>query len=112
MEIKGDKILIREVQVETKSVGGIYLVDMRANDDGEEQQSRVGIVEGLGDGGLHSSGLQRVDPHNICGLGDAVLVSKMGDFRYCIRGVTYFIVGSSSVLAVLNDEERKSLGIR
>lgn len=88
----GDKVLVKRVEAESKTAGGIVLPDTA------KEKPKRGIVQAVGDGKLLENGERSKMQLN---KGDEVLFSSYAGTEIKIDGEEYLIVEESEVLAVL-----------
>jgi len=96
MKVKplADKVLIKRLEAENKTKGGIVLPDTA------KEKPRRGKVVSIGDGKLLDNG-KRSDFQ--VKKGDAVLFTSYGGTEIKIDGEEYLIMEESDVLAVIED---------
>ena len=87
-----DKVLIKRLEAETKTKGGIVLPDSA------QEKPRRGKVISLGDGKLLDNG-QRSEFQ--VKVGDIVLFSSYGGTEIKLDGQEYLIMDESDIMAVL-----------
>lgn len=109
MQIHGDYILLDELIPQQKSAGGLFLVDCAEEEDGQSKP-RFGRVVGYGPGAWDMAGAHMIVPETRVKVGDAVLLSKVGDYRYMWNGKTRLITKTANVVATLSKEECSGLG--
>lgn len=93
----GDRVVVRRMTDEeagTTSASGIIIPDTVSKEKPEQ-----GIVIAVGAGRWDEDGEKRI-PMDVT-VGDRVVFSKYGFDEIKVAGVEYFIVSSSSVLAIL-----------
>lgn len=93
----GDRVVVRRMTDEengTKSASGIIIPDTVSKEKPEQ-----GIVIAVGPGRFDEDGEKRI-PMDVA-VGDRIVFSKYGYDEVKIAGEEYFIVSSSSILAVL-----------
>jgi len=89
-----DKVLIRRMESEDQTAGGIYLPDQA------KEKPRQGTVEALGDGKCledGSRGAFQVKP------GDRVLFSSYAGNDVKVDEEEYLVMGEEDILAILKD---------
>jgi chaperonin GroES len=89
----GDKVLIKRVEAESKTAGGIVLPDSA------KEKPKRGIVQAVGDGKLLDNG-QRSKLQVT--KGDEVLFSSYAGTEIKIDSEEFLIVDESEILAVLS----------
>jgi len=89
----GDRVLIKRVEEEAKSKGGIIIPDTA------KEKPQEGIIIALGTGKTNDDG--KKIPFEVK-KGDRVLVSKYGGTEIKIDGTEYKILSSDDILAVLD----------
>lgn len=87
----GDKVLVRRLEAEEKTAGGIVLPDTA------KEKPRRGTVEAVGAGKLSDDG-ERI-PLQVK-KGDEVLFTSYGGTEIKIGGTDYLILEESDILAV------------
>jgi len=87
-----DKVLIKRVDEETKTAGGIIIPDTA------KEKPSEGIVEAVGNGFRTEDG--KVLPMSVK-VGDRVLFAKWGGTEVKLGGETRLIVKESDILAVV-----------
>ncbi len=88
----GDKVLVKRVEAESKTAGGIVLPDTA------KEKPKRGIVQAVGDGKLLENGERskmQVDK------GDEVLFSSSAGTEVKIDGEEFLIIDENEILAVL-----------
>jgi chaperonin GroES len=88
----GDKVLVRRLEAEEKTAGGIVLPDTA------KEKPRRGKVEAVGEGKLSDKG-ERIALQ--VKKGDQVLFSSYGGTEIKLSGEEYLILDESDILAVL-----------
>ncbi len=88
----GDKVLVKRVEAESKTAGGIVLPDTA------KEKPKRGIVQAVGDGKLLDNGERSKMQVN---KGDEVLFSSYAGTEIKIDGEEYLIVEEGEVLAIL-----------
>jgi len=89
----GDKVLVKRVEAESKTAGGIVLPDTA------KEKPKRGIVQAVGDGKLLENGgrsKMQVDK------GDEVLFSSYAGTEVKIDGEEFLIIDENEILAVLS----------
>ena len=86
-----DRVLVRRVEEEQKTAGGIIIPDTA------KEKPQEGAVVALGPGRTDENG--KVIPMNVK-VGDKVLYSKYGGTELKYEGVNYLIMSESDILAV------------
>ncbi len=89
----GDKVLVKRVEAEGKTSGGIVLPDTA------KEKPRRGTVEAVGEGRVLESGKRSKLQVK---KGDEVLFSSYGGTEVKIDGVEYLIMGEEDILAIVN----------
>lgn len=94
MNIKplADKVLIKRVEAETKTKGGIVLPDTA------KEKPRRGKIISIGDGKLLDDGSRSTLQVKV---GDLVLFSSYGGTEIKIDGEEYLIMEESDIMAIL-----------
>jgi len=94
MKIKplADKVLIKRVEAETKTKGGIVLPDTA------KEKPRRGKIVSVGDGKLLDDGSRSEIQVKV---GDLVLFSSYGGTEIKINGDEYLIMEESEIMAIL-----------
>lgn len=93
-----DRVVVRPLTDEeagTVSASGIIIPD-----SAKQEKPEQGVVVAVGDGKLDSDGEKRI-PMDVK-VGDKVVFSKYGFDEIKVDNKDYFIVGESSILAILN----------
>lgn len=88
----GDKVLVKRVEAEEKTAGGIVLPDTA------REKPRRGTVEAVGEGRLLDSGERSKLQVK---KGDVVLFTSYGGTEIKIDGQEYLIMGEEDILAVM-----------
>ncbi len=88
----GDKVLVKRVEAEEKTAGGIVLPDTA------REKPRKGTVEAVGDGRVLESGERSTLQVK---KGDTVLFTSYGGTEIKINGEEYLIMGEEDILAVM-----------
>jgi chaperonin GroES len=88
----GEKVLIKRVEAESKTAGGIVLPDTA------KEKPKRGIVQAVGDGRLLDSGERSKMQVS---KGEEVLFSSYAGTEVKIDGEEYLIIDESEILAVL-----------
>ena len=88
----GDKVLVRRLEAEEKTAGGIVLPDTA------KEKPRRGKVEAVGEGKLSDKG-ERIALQ--VKKGDEVLFTSYGGTEIKLAGEEYLILDESDILAVL-----------
>ena len=88
----GDRILVKRVEAEEKTAGGIVLPDTA------KEKPKEGIVVALGQGKLLDSG-ERADPQ--LKVDDRIIFTSYAGTEVKINGQEYLIMGEDDVLAVV-----------
>ena len=89
----GDKVLVKRMEAESKTAGGIVLPDTA------KEKPKRGVVQAVGDGKLLENG-QRSKLQ--VAKGDEVLFSSYAGTEIKIDGEEFLIVDESEILAVLS----------
>jgi chaperonin GroES len=87
-----DKVLVKRVEAETVTKGGIVLPDAA------KEKPREGIILALGDGKLLDDGKR--SPFQVS-TGDHVLFSSYAGTEIKMDGEEYLIMGEDDILAVI-----------
>lgn len=88
----GDKVLVKRVEAESKTAGGIVLPDTA------KEKPKRGVVQAVGDGKLLDNGERSQMQVN---KGDEVLFSSYAGTEIKIDGEEFLIIDESEILAVL-----------
>ncbi len=88
----GDKVLVRRLEAEEKTAGGIVLPDTA------KEKPRRGKVEAVGEGKLSDKGDRMALQVK---KGDEVLFTSYGGTEIKLAGDEYLILDESDILAVL-----------
>ncbi|HSW46816.1 MAG TPA: co-chaperone GroES [Phycisphaerae bacterium] len=88
----GDKVLVKRVEAESKTAGGIVLPDTA------KEKPRRGVVQAIGDGKLLDSGKRH--PLAVA-KGDEVLFSSYAGTEVKVDGEELLILDENDILAVL-----------
>jgi chaperonin GroES len=87
-----DRILVKRVEEETKTAGGLYIPDTA------KEKPQKGLVVAVGNGKIQEDGsLRKLDVK----AGDKVLFSKYSGNDIKIDGVEHLILREDDVLAIL-----------
>ena len=89
----GDKVLVKRLEAESKTAGGIVLPDTA------KEKPKRGIVQAVGDGKLLDNGDRSKMQVN---KGDEVLFSSYAGTEIKIDGEEFLIVEEGEILAVLS----------
>lgn len=108
MRVHGDYILCDELIPQQKSRGGIII--MASEEEDGTSLPRFGRVVSMGDGHWDLSGSRWIDPATRVKVGDVVLLSKVGDYRYVWNGKPRLITKATNVVGTLTEEEANELG--
>ncbi len=88
-----DRILVKRIEEETKSKGGILIPDTA------KEKPQEGVVIAVGNGRVDDEGkVHPLDVHK----GDRVLIGKYSGSEIELEGVEHLIIREEDVLAVLN----------
>ena len=90
-----DRVVIKPVEREEKTKGGIYLPDTAS-----KERPMEGTILAVGDGRLDDNG-KRV-PMNVK-AGDKVLFAKYSGTEYKVDDVEYLILSEKDILGVIQD---------
>ena len=88
----GDKVLVKRVEAQSKTAGGIVLPDTA------KEKPKRGIVQAVGDGKLLENGDRSKMQVN---KGDEVLFSSYAGTEIKIEGEEFLIIEEGEILAVL-----------
>ena len=88
----GDKVLLKRVEAESTTAGGIVLPDTA------KEKPRRGVVQALGDGRLLDSGERSKLQVN---KGDEVLFSSYAGTDIKVNGEEYLIIDEADILVVV-----------
>lgn len=96
MKVKplGDRILVKQLEPEEKSKGGIILPDTA------KEKPKEGRVKAVGRGKLLDNG--KVQPLDVK-VGDHILFSSYAGTEVKINGEEYLIMKEEDVLAIISD---------
>lgn len=89
-----DRMLVKRIEQETKTKGGIIIPDTAQNEKPTE-----GEVIAVGSGARDQSG--KLIPLDVK-VGDKILFAKWGGNEIKIEGEDYLIIKESDVLAIIN----------
>ncbi|MDM8007425.1 MAG: co-chaperone GroES [Phycisphaerae bacterium] len=89
----GDKVLVKRVEAESKTAGGIVLPDTA------KEKPKRGIVQAVGDGKLLENGERSKMQVS---KGEEVLFSSYAGTEIKIDGEEFLIIDESEILAVLS----------
>lgn len=89
----GDRILVKRVESESKTKGGIIIPDTA------REKPQEALVVAVGPGALRNDGSRR-EP--LLKAGDRVLLSKYAGTEIKLDGVEHLILSESDALAVLD----------
>ncbi|MBP5215059.1 MAG: co-chaperone GroES [Alphaproteobacteria bacterium] len=87
-----DKVLVKRVDEETKTAGGIIIPDTA------KEKPSEGIVEAVGNGFRAEDG--KILPMSVK-VGDRVLFAKWGGTEIKVNGETRLIIKESDILAIV-----------
>lgn len=93
----GDRVIVRPLSAEeagTTTASGIIIPDTA------KEKPEQGTVIAVGPGKWNEDGDGRV-PVSVS-VGDKVMFSKYGFDEIKIKGVTYYVIGESNILAIIN----------
>ena len=94
----GDRVLVRRVEEEAKTKGGIIIPDTA------KEKPQEGEVLGIGPGARDDSGkLQPLDVK----VGDRILFGKWSGTEVKIDGVEYLIMKESDIMGILEETQAK-----
>ena len=93
-----DRVLIRRVEPETKSAGGIFIPDTA------QEKPMEGAVVAVGPGIRHEDG--KLHPLDVK-RGDRVLFGKWSGTEVKLDGVEYLIMKESDIMGVLAEEQAR-----
>jgi len=88
----GDKVLVKRLEAETKTAGGIVLPDTA------KEKPKRGVVQAVGEGKLLDNGKRNQLQGN---KGDEVLFTSYAGTEIKIDGEEYLIMGEEDILAIL-----------
>jgi len=88
----GDKVLVKRLEAETKTAGGIVLPDTA------KEKPKRGVVQAVGEGKLLDNGKRTRLQVN---KGDEVLFTSYAGTEIKIDGEEYLIMGEEDILAIL-----------
>ena len=87
-----DKVIVRRVEADNQTAGGIYLPDQA------KEKPKEGVIEAVGDGKLLDNGGRgsfQVKP------GDRVLFSSYAGTEVKVEGEELMVMGEEDILAIL-----------
>lgn len=87
----GDKVLVKRVEAEERTTGGIVLPDTA------REKPKRGVVQAVGDGKLLETGKRSALQVK---KGDEVLFTSYGGTEIKIDGQEYLILGEEDILAI------------
>jgi len=87
----GDKVLVKRVEAEERTAGGIVLPDTA------KEKPKRGVVQAVGDGRLLDTGKRSELQVK---KGDEVLFTSYGGTEIKIDGEEYLIMGEEDILAI------------
>jgi chaperonin GroES len=90
----GDKVLVKRLEAEDKTAGGIVLPDAA------KEKPRSGKVVNVGEGKLNDNG-KRVGPQ--VKKGDKVLFTSYAGSEVKIGGEEFLIMDESEIMAIIED---------
>jgi chaperonin GroES len=88
----GDKVLVKRVEAEEKTAGGIVLPDAA------REKPKRGIIQAVGDGKLLDTGKRS---KLVVKKGDEVLFTSYAGTEIKIDGEEYMIMGEEDILAIV-----------
>jgi len=88
----GDKVLVKRLEAETKTAGGIVLPDTA------KEKPKRGVVQAVGEGKLLDNGKRNQLQVN---KGDEVLFTSYAGTEIKIDGEEFLIMGEEDILAIL-----------
>ena len=88
----GDKVLVKRVEAEAKTAGGIVLPDTA------REKPKRGVVEAVGEGKMLDTGKRSALQVK---KGDEVLFTSYGGTEIKIDGQEYLLMGEEDILAVV-----------
>ncbi len=88
----GDKVLVKRLEAETKTAGGIVLPDTA------KEKPKRGVIQAVGEGKLLDNG-KRTQLQ--VSKGDEVLFTSYAGTEIKIDGEEYLIMGEEDILAIL-----------
>jgi chaperonin GroES len=88
----GDRILVKRLESETKTKGGIIIPDTA------KEKPQEGLVVAVGPGAIRDDGGRR---EVLVKKGDKVLFAKYGGTEVKIEGTDHLILSESDILGVL-----------
>lgn len=89
----GDRVLVRTIEVDTKTKGGIIIPDSV-----KKERPEQGVVVAVGEGRTTNEG-KIITPK--VKVGDTVLFSKYGPDEIKLDGEEYYILSESNILAII-----------
>jgi chaperonin GroES len=95
----GGRVLVKPLESEAKSTGGIYLPDSA------QKRPQEGEVVAVGEGKLLDSG--QVEPVPVA-VGDIVVYPEYGGTQVKLDDVEYLLIDADSLLAVRIPEAKKA----
>ena len=93
-----DRIVIRRIEADAKSAGGIIIPDT------VKEKPQQGVVVAIGPGGRDESG--KLIPIDVK-VGDRILFGKWSGTEVKIDGIEYLIMKESDIMGVLVEVEAK-----
>ena len=94
-----DRVLVRRVESEAKSAGGIIIPDTA------KEKPQQGEVLAVGEGRWDEDGEKRI-PVDVK-VGDTVVYSKYGGTEITVEGEDLLILNARDVLAIVGDKKKK-----
>ena len=88
----GDKVLVRRVEAEAKSAGGILLPDTA------KEKPKEGMIIAVGEGGTLEGGKKK--PFQVK-KGDRILFSSYAGTEITIEGEEYLVMSEDDIFAVV-----------
>lgn len=87
-----DRILVKRIESEQKSAGGIIIPDTA------QEKTQIGLVEAVGEGKLLSDG--KIRPLNVK-VGDKVIFGKYSGTEFKFDGQEYLISREEELLGII-----------
>lgn len=97
MEPYGDRVIVRQIEVEFKTAGGLFLAEIE-----KDRETMFGRVVYVGDG-KYVDGIGLVEPKSK--IGDIVVMRFNAPIRVNVKGRYYHVINESNILFRLWDED-------
>ena len=92
-----DKILVRPIEVEDVTAGGIILAEI------SKQKSNRGVIEALGRGVRTDGVLETFEEADELHVGDTIMYAQYGGTEVTYEGVDYVLIHYRDVKAIVNE---------